>query len=92
MKGKAKLLAITLVISILIPFFVISAKTNVTADAGDVYYRNVLITHGDSLWSLAEQYKPEDAPIRQYIRAVMDLNGLKSDTIYEGQYIILPVR
>ena len=92
MKNKAKLLAITLIISTLIPVFVISAKTNVAVTADGLYYRNVLIAEGDSLWSLAEEHKPGDIPIRAYIKTVMELNGLKSERIYEGDYIILPVR
>ena len=57
-----------------------------------IVYESVQIHEGDSLWSIAEQYAVEEQDIRSYIQDICSLNDLSSDeTIYAGQYLILPI-
>lgn len=51
------------------------------------YYTSVQIESGDSLWSIAECYCPEDVEIRDYIKELKKMNGIKSDKIHTGNYL-----
>ena len=58
----------------------------------------VTVTHGQTLWSLAKKFAPDDdgskvvegPEIRRYIEAIKQVNGLKSDTIAAGAELVLP--
>ncbi|GAA4653162.1 hypothetical protein GCM10023142_03000 [Anaerocolumna aminovalerica] len=52
---------------------------------------SVRIKEGDSLWSIAERYMTEEySDIYTYINEIKRSNGLTSDVIHEGAYIIVP--
>lgn len=52
---------------------------------------SVRIEEGDSLWSIAERHITEEySDIRTYINEIKRSNGLTSDVIHEGAYIIVP--
>ncbi len=52
---------------------------------------SVKIEKGDSLWSIASQYFTDEYDdINSYIAEIMYSNGLTSDVIHEGSYIIVP--
>ena len=56
------------------------------------YYKSTVVSSGDTLWDYAEEYginKHYDNH-QDYIREVMQMNGLSDGQITEGQYIILP--
>lgn len=56
-------------------------------------YVSYEIKSGDSLWSIASDLaplNPEYNDIRQYIYDIKEINGLYSDNIRSGHYIILP--
>lgn len=54
-------------------------------------YQTVLIEKNDTLWDFAVQYSAEGQDIRSYIQEIRSLNHLTTDTLIEGQYLILPV-
>lgn len=52
------------------------------------YYKSIQIKSGDSLWSIASEYtKDTDIKIQDYIHQLMQMNGLKEETIHAGQYL-----
>ena len=51
----------------------------------------VFIEEGDTLWSYAEEYCPQDMDIRKYIEIVRDYNGKDDATVYVGEVICLPI-
>ena len=61
-----------------------------TLDREYKYYTSIQIQDGDSLWSIAEQYKTEHYESTQdYINELIILNDLTSETIHEGQYLMV---
>lgn len=55
-------------------------------------YICVTINHDDSLWSIAKQYKNRyDGSFNDFIKEIKRCNGLKSNTIYAGNKIVIPV-
>ena len=54
------------------------------------YYKSIMIESGDSLWSIAEEYKTEHYDSSQdYIDELVVLNNLSSETIHAGQYLMI---
>lgn len=53
-------------------------------------YESVYVSGGDSLWSLAQQYRGT-ADTEQFVEQMKVLNGLDSDCIQAGAYLLVPV-
>ena len=67
---------------------IFSKAKNPTADITQYkYYKSITIERGDSLWSIAEEYCTGDT--REYVDELKQLNSLTSDTIYEGQHLLV---
>lgn len=68
--------------------------TKVTAEKSiqrDKTVISVRIEKGDSLWSIASNYITDEYEnINDYITEIKKSNGLVTDTIHEGRYIIVP--
>ena len=54
------------------------------------HYKNITIEQGDTLWSLAEQYRGKMST-HDWITFVKKENAMKTGTIVEGQEILIPV-
>lgn len=54
---------------------------------GEVIY---IVEKGDTLWDIAEHFKPEGLNVSKYIYELRKLNGIGAD-IYPGQVITVPV-
>lgn len=44
----------------------------------------VYVSQGETLWCIAEEYKPSWMDTREYIQEVKTLNGMSSSTVYAG--------
>lgn len=54
------------------------------------YYKSIVIEKGDSLWSIAKEYMTSDYDSTQeYIEELVQLNSLTSETIHEGQHLVV---
>lgn len=58
---------------------------------GEVYYESVLIQSGDSLWSIAEDYKGEGEKTEHMVDKILKLNDMKTTKIRSGDHIFVPV-
>jgi LysM repeat protein len=52
-------------------------------------HKTIVIHQGDTLWTLAEQYKG-DLPREEWITSVMDANDLHHPVITSGSKLIIP--
>ncbi len=53
-------------------------------------YTSIAIQHGDTLWSIAETYMPEDySSVQDYVKHLKKINNLKSDDLQAGKYLIV---
>lgn len=60
------------------------AKSTVSAQA------YVVVTQGDTLWSIASSHAAKGQDLREYVFQIRKLNNLKNVTIHEGQKLLLP--
>ena len=93
---KTALLAFVICLSvILLIIYIISVNSNRTAysiDTGNISYISVPITTNDTLWSIADKYYSDEfGTIKDYVKEIKRCNSLKSDNIYAGRYIVVPV-
>ena len=52
---------------------------------------SVEVKKGDTLWSIASGYMTyEYDDVKEYVEEIKESNGLSSDTIHAGNYIIVP--
>lgn len=94
---KPKLIKVLLVV-LSISIFVLLAfyfnSVNVSADNPVTRKKQVTslrIEKGDTLWSIAQEYRTEEYDdINEYIDEIKASNGLFTDIIHEGNYIIVP--
>lgn len=77
--------------SITVSSFRSSAK-NDPARENTKYYKSIVVSDSDTLWSIAEDYMDEThyGSINEYIREVMQINRLTSDAIYADAHLIVP--
>ena len=91
--GKLAALVLFMVALFLVVLFVLPEKTAAAGDTGVVTYTitSVQIQEGDSLWSLATEYFTEEfSSVSNYITEIKRMNGLSSDKLYAGNYILIP--
>ena len=67
-----------------------SAKNPATDIPQYKYYKSITIEQGDSLWSIAQEYCTDAyEDTQEYIDELKQLNGLHSETIHEGQHLVV---
>jgi len=71
-------------------YLIVNAQSSAAA-AKTIYYRQEPIRTGDTLWSVAEKYKPDGKGTKQFVQEIMDLNQLRGDTIFAGNSLIVPI-
>ncbi len=79
---------------ILIGIFAVSVKT-ASAEASEnqrfKYYTNITVQSGDTLWSIAEEYRTEEyKTVSTYIKEVQEINHLNGSDIISGSTLVVP--
>ncbi len=84
-------ISILLVASIII-FGASGMNRDVSANThNEKYFKCISVERDDTLWSIAKEYMSEEYDsVEDYIAEVMEINGLTSDTLYNGASIIVP--
>lgn len=58
---------------------------------GTTCYTSIQVSEGDTLWSIAEEYRGETYPDHaSYMQAVREINHLNGDQIHAGVYLTIP--
>ena len=67
-----------------------SSSSSTTEHTRELYYTSVEIEAGDTLWTIAEEYMSyEYDSTMDYVNELKSMNGLTSDTIYEGNSLVI---
>ncbi len=95
MRKNFLLLVMTFCLIITVSITVSSFRSNAKNDPAQEtakYYKSIVVSDSDTLWSIAEDYMDEAHydSIYEYIREVMQINSLTSDAIYSDAHLIVP--
>ena len=85
--NKKKFIKSILVILFILITFILIISINFKSKEVISTEFDYIVSKGERLWDIAEQYKRPDQDIREYIYEIKKLNGLDESTIYEGQTI-----
>ena len=91
--GKLAAILLFMVALFLVVLFVLPERSAAAGNTtgGTYTITSVQIEAGDSLWSLASEYYTEEfVSVSNYITEIMRMNGLSSDTLYAGNYLLIP--
>lgn len=86
-------LTFVLVITCSMMFFTVKTKAQNCDEAVYYkYYKSIIVSRGDSLWTYAAEYADEDHydSYQNYIDEVLQMNGLSSESITAGQHLVVP--
>ena len=54
-------------------------------------YIEIQVESGDTLWTIADEFMPDDMDIREAVYMICDVNDVDADTLYAGQTLSIPV-
>jgi hypothetical protein len=84
-------MALLLLVVIFSVFFITKTVTAQRAADRTKLVTTVEVKKGDTLWDIASLYFTEEYDdLNEYIEEIKDSNGLVSDEIHVGNYIIIP--
>ena len=86
-KNKARFI-ITMSIIFLGVFFIVSMLTTKVFSYEKVQYSKVIVSNGDTLWSIAGEMKGN---INKNIYEIKKVNNLEQSNLYVGQELLIPV-
>lgn len=52
----------------------------------------VRVQYGDTLWSIAKEFKPDNIGFNEYLHMISSNNGVKDGNIVSGQTLYIPVK
>ena len=68
-----------------------SAFSKTDASGDGLHMEAIRVEAGDSLWSIASEYKPEGKDLREFVYEIASDNGVIDCNIYCGQILYVPV-
>lgn len=85
--------SILILLSLII--MLIGISSNVSFSSGDLKYKNIYVTAGDTIWNIAKQEHMENAyyqdkDIRDIVEEIRELNHLESASLKIGQELKIP--
>jgi hypothetical protein len=54
-------------------------------------YIEIEVESGDTLWTIADEYMPDDMDIREAVYVICETNDIDANTLYAGQTLSIPV-
>lgn len=95
MKKNFLILVMTVCLIVTCSFSLNGFRSNAKDDSTETsykYYKSIIVSGGDTLWTIAEEYMDEEHydSINDYIQEVKSMNSLTDDVIRYGEYLVIP--
>ena len=89
---KIAIVSIIIVMAVLGIVHIVHATSVVEKNETTLSYVSGCINKDDTLWGIADRYfSDEFGSVEKYVQEIKRCNGLKSDAIYSGRYIVVPL-
>ena len=89
-KVRFTIFVVSVLLMISALFGIVTGLSNVEGRQPDKY-ETIQIYAGDTMWTIAENYKPEKMDIRDYVNLICEANDIKAGELMDGQEIKVPV-
>jgi len=89
-RSNKKIIAIISVI-ILLTITLITLYTVNALTEKEIYYKNIEIKNGQTLWKIVENEFGKDIDIRKYVYKIKKINNLENSNIRPGQVLKIPI-
>lgn len=76
---------------LLLVIFNLLTTNKVHSSVYEVKYKEVQVTEGDTLWTIAMNHLPNNTDIRKMIYNIKEFNDMSSSYIYPGNVIKIPM-
>ena len=63
----------------------------VAANKAEDEFIKVIVSSGDSVWSIACENNPEDLDVRKLVTKIIKVNNIKDGMIFAGQQLLIPI-
>ena len=83
--------AFFLVLTILFVMMAHSAFSKQEVKGDEYEVMSVTVQPGDTLWTIASEYKPEGTDLREFVYDIAANNGIKDCQVFSGQTLFIPV-
>lgn len=91
-KSISLVLGLMIILLLTLSFSALATAKHTHAAQRESYttYESIRIEHGDTLWNIAEHYS-DARHTNAFVKEVKALNGLTTDKIYPGAYLLIPI-
>ncbi len=69
-------------------YFVINTSADLPIE--EAPYKEVYVSLGDTLWSIAEEHADQDTNLRKYVKQIKEFNNMDDEMVYAYTVIKLP--
>lgn len=78
-------------VSFLCASVAVKAQGNPASANDKIYYTNIMVDNGDTLWDIASEYVNYDHynSVYEYMNYLKELNNLTSDALYAGTHLMV---
>lgn len=80
-----------LMVLIILMMFVMAHAAFSKQETSRTCITSVTVQSGDTLWSIAREYKPGDKDLREFVYEIAADNGVRDCEIVVGQTLFIPV-
>ncbi len=87
-KSRVFIVLTVLLITLIIIISVFSYKA---LTKKEIYYKDIEIKNGQTLWEIAESEFGNNVDVRKYVYKIKKINNLKNSNIHPGQIIKIPI-
>ena len=77
------------ILTVILALFCITAYA--WGDNKSVTYKEVVVSQGDTLWSIAGRYTDTSKDIRKTVYEIKSMNAGAENTLYPGDVLLVPI-
>ncbi len=87
-RQRSAFFMVLIVLLVMIAHSAFSKQENINEEYEVV---SVTVQAGDTLWSIASEYKPAGTDLREFVYDIAANNGIKDCQVFSGQTLFIPI-